>query len=270
MNCTPFNRHATTQSQPWIALVLVSLLALAFIVVGSARATSKVVPTNATLPVISGTVTEGQLLTTTPGTWDGTIPFTYAYQWQRCDATGAGCTNIAGAKAAAYSLQSADVGGVVRVEVTATNGHGANGVISAATAVVESDPSLPAPSVNPTPLSPDCAHLNIDKFVSTPTIISHDTKSVTAYFHVSACGGSVEGAAVYVSVVPSGLVAIPGVRVTNTDGWVTLKLKALRAFPVSTKQQQLLLMLVRATKPGNNVLSAASGRRLVGVHLAKG
>ena len=54
-------------------------------------------PVNTVLPGITGTTAAGQTLTATQGTWTGTAPITYAYQWQRC--TGATCVNIGGATA---------------------------------------------------------------------------------------------------------------------------------------------------------------------------
>ena len=40
---------------------------------------------------------DGETLTADPGTWNGTGTLTYGYQWQRCDANGANCHDIAGA-----------------------------------------------------------------------------------------------------------------------------------------------------------------------------
>jgi hypothetical protein len=45
-------------------------------------------PTDTTAPTISGTTTEGQMLSSTNGTWSGS-PTSYARQWQDCDSTGA-------------------------------------------------------------------------------------------------------------------------------------------------------------------------------------
>ena len=46
---------------------------------------------------ISGTPTEGETLTLEQRHWTGTEPFTYTYQWRRCDADGSNCVDIAGA-----------------------------------------------------------------------------------------------------------------------------------------------------------------------------
>jgi hypothetical protein len=285
MNVTHLNRDTPARRLPQLALLLISMLALALASVGTATASTKVVPANTTPPAISGTTTEGQTLTATTGTWHGTIPFTYAYQWQRCDSAGGHCVNITGAKAATYTLKSADVNSALRVDVVATNGHGATGMTSAATAVVKPDPNLPAPTVTPAPAaaSNGCAtnggtvavdgisspaHLNIDQFQTTPKTITFSTQSLTAHFHVTACGSSVAGAAVYATAVPFGLFAVPEEHVTNAEGWATVKLNALSGFPVSTKQQ-LLVMFVRATKPGDGPLGGVSGRRLVAIHVSK-
>ena len=73
---------------------------------------------------VGASVATGDNLSATTGTWDFTTnPFTY--QWQRCDASGNGCVDIAGATGATYQLQHPDdSGGTVRVVVT---GHGLNG-----------------------------------------------------------------------------------------------------------------------------------------------
>ena len=95
-------------------------------------------PTNTSLPVISGQTSEGSTLTADRGTWTGTTPITYAYQWLRCDATGAinTCSNIAGATAQTYALTAADVGNELRVRVTASNVAGPVPATSAASSIV--------------------------------------------------------------------------------------------------------------------------------------
>ena len=67
---------------------------------------------------------DGETLSADPGTWNGTGTLTYAYQWQRCDANGANCHDIAGATASHYTPTGADVAHTVRVVVTATNEAG--------------------------------------------------------------------------------------------------------------------------------------------------
>lgn len=92
-------------------------------------------PSNLTLPTISGTTTTGQALSTTDGTWSGS-PSSYAYQWRRCDASGASCADISGATSSSYTLAAGDVDATIRVVVTATNGSGSTPATSAQTAVI--------------------------------------------------------------------------------------------------------------------------------------
>jgi hypothetical protein len=72
-------------------------------------------------PTITGPARAGEVLTATDGTWTGEAPITFAYAWQRCDATGSGCKPIGGAKKQTYKPGKNDVGSTIRVAVTATN-----------------------------------------------------------------------------------------------------------------------------------------------------
>ena len=81
---------------------------------------SPAAPANTAPPVISGSPVEGQTLSTSVGSWSGS-PTSYFYQWQDCNAFGEGCMSIAGASSSSYTLAAGDVGGTVRVGVTATN-----------------------------------------------------------------------------------------------------------------------------------------------------
>jgi hypothetical protein len=100
-----------------------------------AAATSSAAPKNTAPPTISGTAKVGQLLTADPGTWSGN-PTSYAYQWQRCDADVAICSNIVGATSQTYRLQNGELGYRLRVVVTARNAKGSASTSSALTAVV--------------------------------------------------------------------------------------------------------------------------------------
>lgn len=95
-----------------------------------------VAPTNIGAVTISGNAVLDSTLISTSGTWIGTAPVVYTYQWQQCDATGSTCTNILGATSATYVARSADVGMTLRSNVTATNAAGSVSASSAVSAAV--------------------------------------------------------------------------------------------------------------------------------------
>lgn len=92
-------------------------------------------PTNTVLPTISGAPQVGQTLTAGTGTWTGD-PTSFGLQWQRCNASGTGCVDVAGATAGTYVLGTADVGTTIRVVVMASNAAGSASIASAPTPVV--------------------------------------------------------------------------------------------------------------------------------------
>jgi hypothetical protein len=100
------------------------------------------IPTNTVAPAISGTFQDGETLTADAGTWTGTLPITYTYQWRRCDATALDCSSIAGATDASYTLTSDDVGWRLRVRVYATNVAGTGLARSAPTPSIAAAPPL--------------------------------------------------------------------------------------------------------------------------------
>jgi hypothetical protein len=89
-------------------------------------------PASSATPAISGIAQAGSTLTISNGSWTGS-PTSYSYTWQRCDASGTGCSSIAGANGRSLSLSTADVGSTVRGTVTAANEYGSASTTSPAT-----------------------------------------------------------------------------------------------------------------------------------------
>ena len=90
-------------------------------------------PVNSVAPVISGTATVGSILTSTTGTWIGTLPITYTYQWLRNG------SNIGGATSSTYTLVTADTSNLVSCRVTATNSVGSANATSNSLTIYEAE-----------------------------------------------------------------------------------------------------------------------------------
>jgi len=99
-------------------------------------------PSNTEIPGIAGPATDYHWEEAGTGTWEGTRPISYAYQWERCVPYGS-CTPIGGATKAYYEAKPEDVGDAVRVEITAKNSVGSSSAYSDTTAIIASDPCLP-------------------------------------------------------------------------------------------------------------------------------
>jgi hypothetical protein len=245
--------------------------------VGPGAAAGAAAPSNTSPPAITGTPQEGQTLVGQRGQWSGS-PTHYDDSWLRCGKNGGSCANISGAHdPTGYLLKKADVGSTIRFKVQAKNADGSTFATSVPTAVIAAG-SAPPPVTSGCPkkggsipigsVTPP-ARLTIDQTQISPSTITYGTRAVTARFHVAACSGSVEGALVYVTAVPFGQLAIPNEQATGSDGWATVQLSALAGYPVSNKQQ-LLVMFVRARKSGEDMLGGISTRRLVSFHVTAG
>ncbi len=276
MRRTPLLKRSATAALLAVAAVAIGAV---FGVAGNGTAAGKVVPTNQSPPTISGTPEEGSTLTASNGTWNGTTPITYTYQWRRCDDTGGSCASISGASNQTYVLKAVDVGNTLRVRVTAKNSSGSNSATSVPTAVVKSKPAPPPTSANGCPTSGSGtldvkavslpARLMIDGQSVSPSVVTRSTQSITVRFRVTACSGRpVQGALVYATAVPFSQFTIPPEATTGADGWATMTMNQDRFFPASARQQ-ILAMQARARKPGEPILAGISARRLVSfpVHL---
>lgn len=236
----------------------------------SGRAATAAAPSEQSPPTISGTPQQGKSLTADHGTWNGTQPLKYAYQWRRCDATGGSCASISKATARLYDLVAADVGHTLRVHVTVSNHDGNASDTSVPTAVVTPAAAPPPATGCPSGSGPTDvanvsppAHLVIDAWTVSPNPIRRRPGSLTMRFHVTACGGrAVSGALVYATAVPFAQFTIPAETPTGADGWATMTMNQDAHYPASASQQ-LLAVFVRARKNGEDPLGGVSARRLV-------
>jgi hypothetical protein len=270
-----FSSHPTLRrvSRP-LLLGVVTVLALAVLAAAGLAATNRVsaVPSNTQPPVVSGTAEVGKELSSTNGSWSGSTPLTFGYQWRRCDKTGGGCANISEATDNTYKLQAADGGNTVRVVVTAKNSDGSDSATSVPTAAVAAAPvsnnGCPADKSAKTAaiaqLTPP-ARLQIVSFDVLSGAINRQTSSFTLKVRAgSTCGVNIKGASIYVTAVPYNQFTIPAEELTGDDGTATLVFRRDANFPASDQQQQLTLF-IRATKPGEDPLAGVSTRRLVGI-----
>jgi hypothetical protein len=121
-----------------IPLAAAAVAVAALMLAGGASAVSNTPPANTAPPTISGAPRSGETLQATTGSWSGTNPVSFSFQWLRCGSEGVLCTDIAGATSPSYVVTAADVGSRLRVQVTATNADGSATAVSAPTEVVTS------------------------------------------------------------------------------------------------------------------------------------
>jgi hypothetical protein len=253
----------------------------------SARATTGVIggpgtaPSNTSPPTITGTPREGSTLTANPGTWSGTTPITFRYQWQRCASTGGTCSNIIGATGRTYVLTAADVNRTMRVVVTARNSIGSRSRTSVPTAVVQAAPppgpggqirlpdgkiSIPIENVSLP------ARLIIDDVRFSPNPVRSRRTVITVRVHISDTRGFVvRGALVYFRSTPL-LTTVPPETATQQDGWVTMRTRPRAPRPglvFPLRNGLNVQFYVQARKAGERVIAGVSGTRLVQVRTAR-
>ena len=82
-----------------------------------------IVPTNASVPVVTGTAQTGQTLSISNGSWNNRET-SYAYQWTRSSTVDGTYLNISSATSAAYVIASTDVGYFIKGTVAGVNSGG--------------------------------------------------------------------------------------------------------------------------------------------------
>lgn len=144
--------HQRLRQSPHLTALLFLALAGLPVAASSAAAPSKAAPKNTTPPSISGPAAVGSQLAADPGSWGGP-PATFAYSWQRCNASGGACAPM-GVSTSTYTSASIDAGATLRVVVIATNKNGSTSATSGQTAVVQTSASTPPPSPSTFTISP--------------------------------------------------------------------------------------------------------------------
>lgn len=101
------------------------------------RIVAPVAPFNLGTPTISDvTPRDGTVLVAYRGSWQGTAPITYQYQWLACNALGNACQPVVREQRPSIIMRSSNIGIRLRVEVRATNAAGSLTATSLATAQV--------------------------------------------------------------------------------------------------------------------------------------
>jgi hypothetical protein len=231
-------------------------------------------------PRITGAAQQGKTLTASTGTWTGSSPITFAFQWRRCDTSGgksdaSNCAVIPGATKSTYLLTSSDVNRRLRIRVTATNSGGSATSTSNATGTVAAPaPTLPPGAIRlsngkisiPATSVSLPARLVIDGVQFTPNPVRTRTQPFVMRVHVSDTRGYVvRDTLVFVRSTPILTNPAPELR-TGQDGWVTFGIVPKADFPIRNGYN--VQFFVRARKAGDNVLAGVSTRRLVQVRTA--
>jgi hypothetical protein len=231
---------------------------------GVVTAAPKQAPRNTSLPTISGRFQEGQVLRAGAGQWSGTQPLQFSYRWRRCDSKGGTChtTNLVGPT---FHLDSDDVGRTLRVLVTATNSAGSSAAVSNPTGVIQSSGPPPGTCLAIGAVSSP-QRLVIDQVQYSPSRVHSRSQPLVARFHVVTTRGfCVSGAAVYAAGVPFNRLSPEPEVSTGPDGWAQIMFQVLPTFPL--KRGNLVVLFVRARKPGESLLAGVSTRRLVSVRV---
>lgn len=168
--------------------------------------TTPAAPVNTVAPALSGIRTQGQVLTTSNGSWTGSPLPAFTYQWKRAG------SNISGATSQSYTLVLADVGQSIKCTVTATNGSGSasadsNAVTPAAILTISGSPGTTATVGTPYAFAPTAAGGH------TTYVFSLNAGTLPAGLSLDPATGAISGTPTTVQT-QSGLV----IRVTDADG----------------------------------------------------
>jgi hypothetical protein len=205
-----------------------------------------VAPESSARPVISGYAEEKETLTVSAGTWSGSEPIAYTFQWFRCSSELNGCQAIEGATGTSYTLGADDVGSRITATVTAGNPVGRMPATAPLTAHVL--PAQPRPGFRVLDVTKlRSVHRLVVARIEGPKIV-RPRGTATLLVHVAdARGFLVKGAEVEVSR-PTGSVT----AVTGANGVAIVRVG------VGAPRSGRITLTVTAAKPGEDAPTASA------------
>lgn len=280
------NRRAAATHRP-AALLLAGLLAagaalFATLGFGSSSGTaahSQYAPANTAAPTITGKAAQGEGLTVKEGTWAGTQPIVFEYQWLRCNDAGGNCVNIPSATAKLYTVAAADVNRTIRASVSASNNQGKSTALTVQTAKVtgplgpvgpvgaiklpNGETSIPVTSV------PANERLIVDQVLFSPSPITSRTSPIQVRVKVKDTRGFVvRDVSVFVRSTPLVTRIDQNRQRTGQDGWIEYTDRPRATFP-AIRNGFNIQYFVKAYRNGDPPLAGAAGYRLVQTPLRK-
>ena len=88
-----------------LAILILTATVAVFTTIGYANTTAQMqyAPANTAPPVVTGEARQTHTLTTRNVSWTSDSAVTFTYHWQRCEANGTGCADIAGSERSGVS-----------------------------------------------------------------------------------------------------------------------------------------------------------------------
>ena len=150
---------------------------------GGSPAPQPVVPSNTVAPEVSGTPQVGQTINTSSGTWSGTAPITYEYQWQASADGATGWADIAGATASTLTPQVEQQGLYLRARVRGTNAAGQSGWAASASTgqIAAASPVLAAPTRQTAPTVAGTFQVGQTLTIGQPAVYSGNPAPTISY-----------------------------------------------------------------------------------------
>jgi hypothetical protein len=134
-------------------------------------------PSSSVPPTVSGTAQAGKQLTGATGTWSGSGTIAYAFQWYRCDASGARCSSIHGATKPNYTEVAKDVGQTLAFAVRASDSAGTTtkytGVVGPVAAASYALAATTQPQITGTPQHGQTLQAGNGVWTETPSAASY-------------------------------------------------------------------------------------------------
>jgi hypothetical protein len=257
-----------------VVLAAAAALATALLLPAGGSAVTTVAPRNTAPPTISGTPQVDETLRASQGTWTGTQPIQFTFQWLRCNASGENCVTLTGFTDDAYTARDGDIDKTLRVRVTARNNDGTANRLSTPTAVVKAaagpqgaiklpngETSIPVTSV------PTNQRLVVDRVDFSPSPVRSRETPITVRIKVKDTRGFVvRDALVFLRSTPV-VTSTPEERRTEQDGMLQYTVQPESDFII--RNGYSTQFYVKAFRQGDPVLAGVAGSRLVQVATAR-